>query len=51
MSRQYDVDFCEACHILEGDNVFWDSLLTIVLCIMDDYTHTIFVTSSMCISS
>jgi hypothetical protein len=47
MSHQYDMSFCDACHILEGDNVFWDSLLTFVLCVMDDYLCTTVVTN-MC---
>jgi hypothetical protein len=50
MSHWYDVGFWDACRILEDDNVSWDSLLTVFLCVMDDYTRTIGVTSSICIS-
>jgi hypothetical protein len=35
-----------ACRKLESDNIFWESLLAFVLCIMDDYTRAIFVTGS-----
>jgi hypothetical protein len=31
VSRQYDVGFRDACRIVEGDNVLWDSLLMYVL--------------------
>jgi hypothetical protein len=31
MSSRYDVGFRDACHIFEGDDVFWDSLLMSVL--------------------
>jgi hypothetical protein len=31
MSRRYDVGLCDACRILEGDNIVWDSLLMLVL--------------------
>jgi hypothetical protein len=38
------VGFRDTCRILEGDNVFWDSLLMFVLCVKDDYSRTIVVT-------
>jgi hypothetical protein len=31
MSRRYDVSFRDVCHILVGDDVFWESLLMFVL--------------------
>jgi hypothetical protein len=51
MSSVYDVSFRDALHILEGDKVLWDSLLTFVLYDMDDYLCTVVVTSSICVSS
>jgi cell division protein FtsW (lipid II flippase) len=47
VSCQYYVGFCDACHILEEDNVFWDSLLTFVLYVMDD-SGTIAVYFCLC---
>jgi hypothetical protein len=51
MSCQYDVSFCGAFCILEGGNVLWDSLLTFVLYVMDDYLRTVVITTSIRISS
>jgi hypothetical protein len=51
ISRRYDVSFRDACRTLEGDDVFWDSLLKFVLYAMNDYSHTIVVAGSICISS
>jgi hypothetical protein len=31
VSRRYDVGFRDASCILEGDNVYWDSLLIFIL--------------------
>jgi hypothetical protein len=31
VSHRYDVGYPDTCHILEGDNVFWVSLLMFVL--------------------
>jgi hypothetical protein len=45
------VRFHDACHILKGDNILCDSLLTFVLCVMNNYSCTIVVTSSICIFS
>jgi hypothetical protein len=42
MSHRYDV----GCRILEGDKVFWDSLLSFALCVMDDYWCTTVVTNT-----
>jgi hypothetical protein len=51
MSRRYDVGFCDAYRILKGNYVFRYSLLMFVLCVMDDYSLTIVVAPSVCISS
>jgi hypothetical protein len=40
MSRPYHVGFRDACHILDGDNIFCDLLLTFVLCVKYDYSGT-----------
>lgn len=50
MSRQYDVGFRDVCHILEGDDVFWNLLLMPILYVTNDYSRTIVVVSSICIS-
>jgi hypothetical protein len=51
VSRRYAVGFRDACLVLEGDNVFWDSLLMFALYVTNDYSRTIVVTSSICVSS
>jgi hypothetical protein len=50
MSRRYNAGFRDACCILEGDDVFWESLLMFVLYVMNDYSGTIAVASCICIS-
>jgi hypothetical protein len=41
MSRRYNVGFGDACCILEGDDIFWESLLMFVLYVTNDYSCTI----------
>jgi hypothetical protein len=50
VSRRYYVVFLDACRMLEGDEVFWHSLLMLVLYVMIAYSRTI-VASSTCIPS
>jgi hypothetical protein len=45
VSRRYAVGFRDACRILEGDDIFWDSLVMFVLYV------AIVVATSICISS
>jgi hypothetical protein len=45
MSRRYDVDFRDACLILQGYNICWNSLLIFVSCVMDECSRTIVVTN------
>jgi hypothetical protein len=51
MSRRYDVGFRDACHVLESDDVFWDSLLMSVLYVVSYHSLITVATRSTCISS
>jgi hypothetical protein len=49
MSLRYDVGFCDASHILGGDDVVWN-LFMFILYVMNNYS-CIFIVCSVCISS